>query len=67
MNDVQLTASPIAYSCALDLSEDCDPAHDLPGIPRVLGNSDCVPTGVSNAWGRSLGPLAPFRTRIARK
>ena len=35
-------------TCVLPLGTTCDPANDLPSIPGLRSNTDCVPTGTFN-------------------
>lgn len=47
VSDVTMSAQPIPATCSFD-GASCDPANDLPSIPGLSGNTDCVPTGNFN-------------------
>ncbi|MGB5703510.1 MAG: hypothetical protein WBM48_11895 [Polyangiales bacterium] len=45
--DVTLTAAPLPTTCLIGQTS-CDPANDLPSIPTLRPNPDCIPTGTFN-------------------
>ena len=60
--DVRLRLETNQYGCALgavapQFDVPCDPANDLPSIPGLVGNTDCVPTGSFNACVSVLSEL----------
>ncbi len=56
--DVTLTGgTSLPYECILDdagagAQQVCDPANDLPSIPGLRGNTDCLPVVSQNPCGR---------------
>lgn len=48
-SDVTLNTAALPTTCTFPAGAPCDPANDLPSIPGLRGNTDCVPTGNFNA------------------